>query len=447
MDTDTLALLRAGKLVGIRRLDLSCGLTEFPPEIFSLADSLEILNLSGNRLTSLPADLNRLRRLQAIFCSDNEFTELPLPLGQCDQLDMVGFKANRIEKVDGQALPARLRWLILTDNRIAELPAALGQRPRLQKLMLAGNRLQGLPDSIAHCKQLELLRISANKFETLPEWLTALPRLAWLAFAGNPVSKFADVSASTSPIPAIDWHDLEIGALLGEGASGVIHQAIDSSQETPRPVAVKIFKGAITSDGAPANEMAACVKAGMHTALIGAVGRLSHHPTGADGLVMPLVDPAFRVLAGPPSLESCTRDVYPIGTGLMEQQTISVAQTIASAIAHLHAQGILHGDLYGHNILHDGNGEALLGDFGAATLTGPAADHLCRLESRAFGCLLEELIDHSAWSAPLMTHRRRLERMRDECLSADVGSRPLFRAMEAELTSMALEARTAMPTN
>jgi len=50
----TLSSIRAGKLAGIKRLDLSCGLTEFPDEIFELADSLEILNLSGNALSGLP---------------------------------------------------------------------------------------------------------------------------------------------------------------------------------------------------------------------------------------------------------------------------------------------------------------------------------------------------------------------------------------------------------
>lgn len=49
----TLEDLRAGKLAGTRRLDLSAGLTEFPEEIFDLADSLEILNLSGNQLSAL----------------------------------------------------------------------------------------------------------------------------------------------------------------------------------------------------------------------------------------------------------------------------------------------------------------------------------------------------------------------------------------------------------
>ena len=85
---DTLAELRAGRLAGATRLDLSCGLTEFPREIFDLADSLEILNLSGNALDSLPDDLHRLRRLRVLFCSDNRFTRLPESIGQCQTLPL-----------------------------------------------------------------------------------------------------------------------------------------------------------------------------------------------------------------------------------------------------------------------------------------------------------------------------------------------------------------------
>ena len=48
--TATLAALRSGQLQGIKRLDLACDLQHFTPEIFALADTLEILNLSGNAL-------------------------------------------------------------------------------------------------------------------------------------------------------------------------------------------------------------------------------------------------------------------------------------------------------------------------------------------------------------------------------------------------------------
>ncbi|MBC7609334.1 MAG: leucine-rich repeat domain-containing protein, partial [Polaromonas sp.] len=113
--TDTLSQLRAGSLTGIERLNLSCGLTEFPREIFDLADSLQVLNLSDNALTSLPEDLPRLHQLRVVFCSGNRFRELPAVLGQCLQLQMVGFKSNQISSVPAAALPSQLRWLILTD--------------------------------------------------------------------------------------------------------------------------------------------------------------------------------------------------------------------------------------------------------------------------------------------------------------------------------------------
>ncbi|MDZ4240238.1 MAG: protein kinase, partial [Hydrogenophaga sp.] len=125
----TLEQLRSGALAGIRRLDLSADLTELPPDVFDLADTLEVLNLSGNRLSRLPPDLGRLHRLKIVFCSDNAFTHLPEVLGDCAALQVVGFKANRIAHVPPSALSPALRWLVLTDNAIAQLPAALGERP------------------------------------------------------------------------------------------------------------------------------------------------------------------------------------------------------------------------------------------------------------------------------------------------------------------------------
>lgn len=151
---NTLEQLRAGELAGSRRLKLSCSLSEFPPEIFDLAETLEILDLSGNALSSLPDDLPRLHRLRVLFSSDNQFVELPAVLGQCAQLTMIGFKANQIASVPAAALPPLLRWLILTDNRVTELPAEIGHCDRLQKLMLAGNQLQVLPPEMARCTTL-----------------------------------------------------------------------------------------------------------------------------------------------------------------------------------------------------------------------------------------------------------------------------------------------------
>ena len=396
---NTLAQLRAGELAGIRRLKLACGLTRFPREILDLADSLEILDLSGNALSTLPDDLSRLTRLRIIFCSDNAFTELPEALGTCPALRMIGFKANRICTVSAKSLPPTLRWLTLTDNAIEALPDEIGNCAQLQKLMLAGNRLQALPESLARCRKLELIRIAANRLEELPAWLLSLPRLSWLAYSGNPFCSEAEGRALNTSLPdGIPWHRLALEQVLGEGASGIIHRAsYRAAGAGAAAVAVKLFKGAVTSDGLPAAEMAASIAASSHPNLIRILGQVVGHPEGSSGLVMELVEQEFGNLAGPPSLESCTRDIYPVDARFDLPVLLRLVQGVASAARHLHARAIMHGDLYGHNILCCDQGRTLIGDFGAASFYAGAdaarADALQRLEVRAFACILEELLE------------------------------------------------------
>jgi len=437
----TLEQLRSGKLAGITRLQLRCDLTEFPREIFDLADSLEILDLSGNQLRALPDDLPRLHKLRVIFCSDNAFTELPEVLGECQELSMVGFKANRIAQVSPKALPPMLRWLILTDNALTSLPAEIGQCTQMQKLMLAGNQLRSLPSELAHCRRLELLRISANQLIELPQWLLQMPSLTWLAFAGNPFTHMLEAQAlANAPTPQIAWPQLLLQHQLGEGASGEIHQAVLHNNDGEQAVAVKLFKGEVTSDGLPDCEMAACMHAGTHANLVSAMGRVSEHPKQVQALVMPLIAPAFGNLAGPPSLDSCTRDVYPADTSFDWPATLRMANGIASAIQHLHARGITHGDLYAHNILHTSEGDALLSDFGAAaffdTRDAALAKGLEKIEVRALGCLLQELAAHCQAAQHSTPKLEVLAKLSQQCMCDEPAKRPSFAQVCDELKAL-----------
>jgi len=426
----TLDQLRAGQLAGVSRLDLSAGLSEFPPEIFELADTLEVLNLSGNALSRLPDDLPRLHRLKVVFASGNRFTTLPEVLGQCPHLSMVGFKTNQIDQVPAGSLPPTLRWLILTDNRIAQLPDSLGHCTALEKLALAGNRLRALPETMAACRNLALARLSANAFESFPDWLFKLPRLNWLALAGNPAlpePPRAD-GEGASALSDIDWSALTLHEVLGQGASGVIHRADWRHGGQVQPVAVKLFKGEVTSDGWPHSEMAACLGAGRHPGLIPVLGRIQGHPMGTAGLVMDLIDPAFEVLAAPPSLDSCSRDVYAPGTQFSLTEALQLASQTASALAHLHAQGVMHGDFYGHNLLWRRGHSVLLGDHGAATMFDPRdvvrAQAFQRLEVRAWACLLEELLQHLAPQDRDMPQVASLQALQQACAQPTTHLRP-----------------------
>ncbi|WP_146448317.1 leucine-rich repeat-containing protein kinase family protein [Vibrio kanaloae] len=389
----TLEQLKSGQLNGIKRLQLSDGLTEFPLEILELADSLEILDLSGNQLSDLPAELSQLTHLRIIFASNNLFTHLPDVLGTLPKLEMVGFKTNQIKTVSEQSLPTQLRWLILTDNEIEALPISLGERPRLQKLALAGNKISVLPDSMENLSNLELVRLSANQLTEFPEFLIKLPKLAWLAFAGNPFCKHP---SSLDSVPAVSSQSYSLNQVLGQGASGVISHAswLNSDFDFPQEVAVKVFKGEVTSDGYPHDELEACLQAGHHNNLVKSIAQVEEQDYLA--LVMELIPSSYYNLGLPPTLETCTRDTFPEGFELPLSQIDNIMTQMIDVFNHLHDNKVCHGDLYAHNTLVNEQGQMIFGDFGAATIYGYLNEEqqqgIRRIEARALKYFIDDLL-------------------------------------------------------
>ncbi len=388
----TLSQLKSGQLLGTTRLTLSENLTTFPPEILSLADSLEILDLSHNKLTTLPDDFALFTKLKIVFLSSNPFQRVPEVLGQCPNLEMIGMKSCQIKHVPANALPPKLRWLTLTNNRISSLPESLGDCSLLQKLMLAGNKLTSLPKSINQLANLQLLRISANNLSEFPDQLLNLPKLAWLAFSGNP---FCQTTQTVKSIPKLTSSDISLGKKLGEGASGIISEAKWTQKQTrnPNDIAVKVFKGGVTSDGYPEDELKSSIKAGHHPNLIRVLAHINENNLSA--LVMELIPKSYSNLGLPPSFDTCTRDTFPKDLALSTEHVEKTVEQMQSIFEHLHNQHIMHGDLYAHNTLINDEGTILFGDFGAASMYHMLPKHQQRgikqIEQRALDYFIEDL--------------------------------------------------------
>jgi len=414
----TLAQLRSGELKGIKRLSLSENLKEFPKEIYELSETLEILDLSHNELSTLPSDLHRLKNLRIAFFSNNLFTYIPDVFKSCTKLYMLGFKANKIEIFAEDILPLSISWLILTDNAIKKLPSSIGKLKKLQKCALAGNKISSLPSEMQNCKNVELLRLSANDLQEIPSWLLTLPRLAWLAFSGNPCSCKQEFS-----LPELPYADLEVEELLGEGASGEIYRAFSKSLN--KEVAFKLFKGAVTSDGYAIDEMSAYMSTGEHEGLIKVLAKLE----GEErlGLVLELIPKAYTNLGLPPSLETCTRDTFEEGKKFSAASIEKIAKSMASAAGHLHKKGLMHGDLYAHNILINEDDKTYLGDFGAASFYDLSNTAYEKIEVRAFGCLLDDLL--SLCQEKEGSLYAELKRLCASCMDKEVSARPLFKEM------------------
>ena len=437
--TSTYDTLKSGGLSGTAKLQIRENLKEFPLEILELSDTLEILDLSGNQLSSLPDGFIRLKKLRILFLSENSFTKIPELLSKCPELSMIGFKSNQITDFPENSMPPNLRWLILTDNQIDRLPDSIGRLDKLQKLMLAGNHITHLPDTMQHCVNLELLRISANRLEHLPKWLFAMPKLSWLACAGNPCLSIKVPDAES--LAEIAWEDISIHEVLGEGASGIISRG--SIRDEERHAAVKVFRGDVTSDGYPSDEMAASIAAGKHHNLNTPHAKISQHPKAKEALIFPLIPSIYCNLGNPPSLESCTRDTYDDEADFPLPLLMRIVSDVTSAALHLHQRGINHGDLYAHNILIDKEGHSLLGDFGAATCYDRTlfGDLFEKLEVRAFGCLLEDLLERSSVADESEGQKiGALKQLKHDCLDTIPKRRPPFSAIKDRLSKLALQA-------
>lgn len=422
--THSLEDLKSGKLIGTKRLKLACGLKEFPEEILSLIDTLEVLDLSDNQLTKLPDSIVRLKNLKIIFFARNSFTEFPSILAKCSTLKMIGFKSNQIKRVPENAFPPLLKWLILTDNKIEELPKSIGDCKLLQKCMLSGNKIIELPTEMNSCVNLELLRVSANKIKLIPKWLFELPNLSWVAFGGNPAVNQIE---SNTDLESFQWKDFIIKELLGEGASGVISKANWTTKK--EDVAIKVFKGNVTSDGLPEDEMAISIAAGEHEGLIKVLGKIKEHPEKKSGLIMELISPDYIILGNPPNMETCTRDTFDEKNVFNIEELLKIAKSIASVCTQLHSKGINHGDLYAHNILVNKKAKCLLGDFGAASfydVNSVLAHTIERIEVRAFGCLLEDLLGLVIENDIKTDFLSKLQKLITNCTKPEVTSRLSF---------------------
>jgi Leucine-rich repeat (LRR) protein/serine/threonine protein phosphatase PrpC len=216
-------LMRSNRLQGIaagnisratKRIDLTNNeIKEIPLELCELT-GIQYLNISVNRLTSLPQEIVALR-LTALFISENDisnlpplpktltsltcvkckFTELPAVIFDVPRLGYVDFSSNRIT---GLARLPMSQTILLSLNEIEQLP----EMPDIvSRLDISGNRITEL-SLTGEMNSIQDLDVSQNRLRrfTFP----VLPLMATLRIADNPLSMRLEFSS----IPAIRVLDI-----------------------------------------------------------------------------------------------------------------------------------------------------------------------------------------------------------------------------------------------
>lgn len=411
----------------VSHVDLSnCGLKHFPfTELLPLQHSLVYLNLGGNYIEYLhEEEIIVFQKLKILFFGSNLFRKYPRCLCKLPDLYMVSFKSNELVEIEEDCFSnPRLTWLILTDNKLTKIPSSIGNLIYLRKLMLSGNMIEELPTELDCCKELELVRIAANRLACIPPWFYSLPKLSWIAFAGNLLPQRP---SPTDAIQSIEFDDvlIDYSSKLGEGTSGVVYKCTWNSLE----YAIKLFKtSTTTSDGLPEDEMKACIAAGKHPNLVSVVGYTINHPNNTPALLFDVIPSDYSIFGQPPSLDTCTRDVYAVDKQVSIVTGFAILNGISSALGHLHSRGINHGDVYGHNIMvSNSTSDCLLCDFGSATFYDNSINkEIEKNEVRAFGCLVDDILSVLSDGDSNSTSASKLGKLRDMCLSG-IDLRPTF---------------------
>ncbi|MFI7672327.1 serine/threonine-protein kinase [Actinophytocola sp. NPDC049390] len=147
-----------------------------------------------------------------------------------------------------------------------------------------------------------------------------------------------------------------LGALLGRGGAGRVHEAVDIA--LGRRVAVKVFQ----DDGNAFSRYRFAAEARL-LASLRHPGLVTVHDVCLDGaepfLVMELVDgPTLRDL---------------LDRGPFEPAAVArIGARLAEVLAHVHAHDVVHRDIKPANVLVDQHGDCRLTDFGVARALGAA---------------------------------------------------------------------------
>jgi Leucine-rich repeat (LRR) protein len=204
---------------------------------------LEQIEVLGLGVPMLPAGLSQLQHLHTVSIASTSMARRVLqspdaalaPLGGCSRLQSLTLAGCELRCLPAWLLNlTQLTALQMHGNYIQELQNAascFGLPAGLRLLNLSDNRLRGVPGSIAGLQQLAVLQLDENYLSSLPHQVWTLPALQELSVRENMLAKLPEVCcSSTGSSSTASSSQQQPAAPLAAAAAGVIEdEDVDDS--------------------------------------------------------------------------------------------------------------------------------------------------------------------------------------------------------------------------
>lgn len=161
------------------------GLKEFPEDVKKLAKNLRTLDLSENKIPSIPGYIGGFSQIKTLSMNHNRLDSLPEEIGNLKKLETLSLEYNVLN-----SLPAsfknlsHLRTLSLTGNGFRSFPDVLSDLKNLDAVDLSRNKVTEIPGKVKTCQVIEL-NLNQNQISSLPECIADWPRLKVLRLEEN----------------------------------------------------------------------------------------------------------------------------------------------------------------------------------------------------------------------------------------------------------------------
>lgn len=233
----------------ITRTDYSmkARLKEIPDGIKDF-QSLEELDINGNRLESFNNGILQLKNLKKLTISSNTISQLP-DLSSLSSLEFFAFNGNRLSEIP-ESIFSLLKLKILdfgANPNIKIISDKINKLQHLESLDINGNDIEVLPSEFSQLKNLLLLDVSRNPLKNHLEIITKLSKLKSLDISWNPDEPIT-LPDSMGELKSLNYLDMsgcnivEIPASIGELKNLEYLNLTNSKIESVDPAIGKLTK-------------------------------------------------------------------------------------------------------------------------------------------------------------------------------------------------------------